>query len=128
MSADAKTAGSDGPSPQDYKTYVDALAMTRDAVLLLDQELPITVESSIHDELEAELLSVERERLALKERFRAYQKDSSGFTPPDQQTINKITTLSTQVDGLNADQAQAEAILKVASDIADTAAKVFGAK
>lgn len=121
-------SSNDGPSPQDYKTYIDTLAMTRDAVLLLDQELPLTVDSSVHDDLEAQLLSIERERLALKERFRAYQQDSSGFTPPDQGMIDKIESLSSQVDSMNAAQAQAEAILKLAGDIADAASKAFATK
>lgn len=128
MTQKSKTAISPAPSPQDYQTYARALAMTRDAILLLDQELPLTVDSSIHDDLEAELLSVERERLALKERFRAYEQDSTGFTAPDQATIDKVRTLADQVDTLNAEQEQAEAILKIVGDIADAASKVFNAK
>ena len=128
MSVTAVTGASDGPSTQDYGTYVDALALTRDAVLLVDQELPLTVTSSIHDDLEAELLRLERERLALKERFRAYGRDSTGFTPPDQATIDKIKILADQVDSMNADQAQAAAILKIVGDVADTAAQAFSAK
>ena len=127
MTADSTTTNSK-PSPQDNKAFSDALTLTRHTILLLDQILRVTIDSSIHDDLEAELLRVERERLDLKESFRAYKQDPSGLTPPDQATIDKIKTLTDQVDGLNAEQAQAEAILKLAGDVADTAAEVFKAK
>ena len=127
MSTPATTAGSAGPSPQDYTAYSNALSLTRDAILLLDQELPLTIDSSVHDDLEAELLDIQRQRLALNGRFRAYQQNTGGFTPPDQAAIAKIKTLSDQVGGFNADQAQAQAILQVVTDVADIAPKLFSA-
>ena len=120
------TAADETPD-QDFDTYMSALEMTRKAILLLDEVLPKTVTLSIHDDLEAELLRIERERLELKERFRAYQQDSAGIMPPDQKTIANITALSDQVDGQNADQSQAQAILTLVGSVADTAASLFNA-
>jgi|ERR1035441_260092 hypothetical protein len=113
------------PSDQDYDIYSAALEMTRKAILLLDELLPKVIDQNIHDDLEAELLSIERERLELTQRFRAYEANPAGITPPDAAALKNVTDLSSQVDAANADQAQAQGVLTLTEDVADTASKLF---